>query len=227
MKAFISWFLRLENFEKPWKSLYSVLRKRVHECTWNMLKPVTEWNERIVIEFEGFVLKCTVVVLMSWFEGQAYKSDQIPWLMSYCQLIHWCLDLKVKLVRSDPRVEELLSIDTLMSWFELKVKLVRSDPRVKEFQDTFPLSAELFFKYQRAVHKDPPEKCTERRVGLRTSRMGCFQVSSDHFSICHYQSLNWLFRVEFLENDVYLLQFSAMTMQCSRTNHSDLTERAF
>ncbi|XP_067048809.1 arginyl-tRNA--protein transferase 1-like isoform X2 [Acropora muricata] len=46
---------------------------------------------------------------------------------------------------------------------DLQIKLVLSDPNDVEFQQSFPKTAELFFKYQRVIHKDPPEKCTQKR----------------------------------------------------------------
>ncbi|XP_074627454.1 arginyl-tRNA--protein transferase 1-like isoform X2 [Acropora palmata] len=49
---------------------------------------------------------------------------------------------------------------------DLQIKLVLSDPSDVEFQQSFPKTAELFFKYQRVIHKDPPEKCTQKRVKL-------------------------------------------------------------
>ncbi|XP_068755568.1 arginyl-tRNA--protein transferase 1-like isoform X2 [Montipora capricornis] len=65
-------------------------------------------------------------------------------------------------------LEDLL-IDRLPSQppvHDLQVKLVLSDPNNVEFRQSLPQSAKLFFKYQEAIHKDPPEKCTEKRVKL-------------------------------------------------------------
>lgn len=62
-------------------------------------------------------------------------------------------------------LEDLL-IDRLPSQppvHDLQVKLVLSDPNNVEFRQSLPQSAKLFFKYQEAIHKDPPEKCTEKR----------------------------------------------------------------
>ena len=55
-----------------------------------------------------------------------------------------------------------------------QVKLIPSDPCNEEFQQSFQQTAALFFKYQRAIHKDPPEKCTEKRVIINVSVIFCW-----------------------------------------------------
>ena len=52
----------------------------------------------------------------------------------------------------------------ILNLSHIQVKLVLSDPNNVEFRQSLPQSAKLFFKYQEAIHKDPPEKCTEKRV---------------------------------------------------------------
>ncbi|XP_068698387.1 arginyl-tRNA--protein transferase 1-like isoform X2 [Montipora foliosa] len=51
----------------------------------------------------------------------------------------------------------------ILNLSHIQVKLVLSDPNNVEFRQSLPQSAKLFFKYQEAIHKDPPEKCTEKR----------------------------------------------------------------
>ncbi|KAK6170184.1 hypothetical protein SNE40_018639 [Patella caerulea] len=46
---------------------------------------------------------------------------------------------------------------------KLEIKLVRSTPRSTEFDSSFKTSHQIYHKYQMSVHKDPPEKPTERQ----------------------------------------------------------------
>ncbi|XP_077977426.1 arginyl-tRNA--protein transferase 1-like [Glandiceps talaboti] len=47
-----------------------------------------------------------------------------------------------------------------------EIKLVRSSPRSAEFDATFEQSFQVYAKYQIAIHKDPPSKCSTKQVKL-------------------------------------------------------------
>lgn len=61
---------------------------------------------------------------------------------------------------------EDLMIDRLPSQspvHNLQIKLIPSNRNSQQFIETLPETRELFFKYQQAIHGDPPEKCTDKR----------------------------------------------------------------
>ncbi|KAL1416194.1 hypothetical protein MTO96_006456 [Rhipicephalus appendiculatus] len=46
---------------------------------------------------------------------------------------------------------------------KLEVRLVRNSPNCPEFANSFDSALAVYFQYQEKIHKDPPEKLTERR----------------------------------------------------------------
>lgn len=46
---------------------------------------------------------------------------------------------------------------------KLEVRLVRNSPECPGFGDSFDATLAVYFRYQERIHKDPPEKLTERR----------------------------------------------------------------
>ena len=100
--------------------------------------------------------------------------------------------------------------------------------RMQEFRKE---TAALFFKYQRAIHKDPPEKCTEKRVIIKVSVIFCcfkrqrtllfpvkemkcfdFQVllflALNHCTVCAELCLMvWTSKPNILKSDVIFYEF--------------------
>ncbi|KAK6639085.1 hypothetical protein RUM43_007355 [Polyplax serrata] len=92
-------------------------------------------------------------------------------------------------------IEDFLKNDSTKGQaHNLKISLVRSSPRSKEFDNTYPLVFDLYKRYQISIHRDAPEKITERQferfLVVSPLKIRLVSVSSSEFKETYNEVLS-------------------------------------